>query len=461
MTSLTDASMTTFSASSNIGATASIARIRTAVSLGEAGLGHYVARAYDAARESQASLHAFCYLPQTAPAGAVDAAAPLAGVPVAVKDVIDTADMPTEFNSPAYKGRRPEQDAWVVARLRAAGASIIGKTVTTEFAWRKPGPTVNPWNDGFTPGGSSSGSAAAVAAGIVPLALGTQTQGSVIRPAAYCGIVGFKPTYGAIARTGVLPLAWSLDHVGMFATNVADVAYALALLTGVDAADPHVSHIPHVPQSATTARGTGTRRIGVLRKQAGGDIDPAQQAALDRLAAQLAQDGVEIVQVDLPAEVFETPAHALQLMSVEAAITHGGLVDRTPELVSEAMRGLVEEGRTLPATVYARIKAAQMPMAHRFHDWLTRAMALDALLVAPATGEPPRGLGYTGDASFCAPWTFLGVPAVTVPVGFGPAGLPLGAQLVGAAHRDADLLTLAEWVEARTGWQSAVAQRQG
>lgn len=458
MTPFADASMTTFPVCSTVAPIPTIARIRAEVASGNADVAQYVVRAYDAACESQASLHAFCYLPGIAPVNAADATAPLAGVPVAVKDVLDTADMPTEFNSPAYKGRRPEHDAWVVARLRAAGASIIGKTVTTEFAWRQPGATVNPWNGGFTPGGSSSGSAAAVAAGIVPLALGTQTQGSVIRPAAYCGIVGFKPTYGAIARTGVLPLAWSLDHVGMFATRVADVAYTLALVTGADAADPHVSHVPH---TAATTRGTGTRRIGVLSKQVGGEVEPAQQAALDRLAAQLARDGAEIVSVDLPVEIFETPAHALKLMSVEAAITHGELVDRTPELVSQAMRGLVDEGRKLPVTAYARIKAAQMPMAHRFHDWLTRTMALDALLVAPATGEPPRGLDYTGDASFCAPWTFLGVPAVTVPVGFGPAGLPLGAQLVGAAHGDLDLLMLAEWVEARTGWQATVAQQHG
>jgi Asp-tRNA(Asn)/Glu-tRNA(Gln) amidotransferase A subunit family amidase len=165
--------------------------------------------------------------------------------------------------------------------------------------------------------------------------------------------------------------------------------------------------------------------------------------------------------VELPQEIFATPAHALQLMAVEAAITHGDLVDRTPELVSPAMRGLVDDGRKLPATAYATIKALQVPMAQRFQAWLTQTWALDALLVAPATGEPPRGLDYTGDAAFCAPWTFLGVPAVTVPVGFGPAGLPLGAQLVGAAHGDAGLLALAEWVEARTGWEAAVVQRRG
>jgi len=190
----------------------------------------------------------------------------------------------------------------------------------------------------------------------------------------------------------------------------------LKLVAGVDVADPHASHVAAVAHSA------GKRRIGVLSKQAGGAIEPAQQAALDVLAAQLARDGAEIVAVDLPEEVFATPAYALQLMAVEAAITHGELVERTPELVSPAMRGLVDEGRKLPATTYARIKAAQMPMAQRFHAWLTQTMTLDALLVAPATGEPPRGLDYTGDASFCAPWTFLGVPAVTVPMRFGPSG---------------------------------------
>jgi Asp-tRNA(Asn)/Glu-tRNA(Gln) amidotransferase A subunit family amidase len=447
MNTVTDPLMTTFYDSPTL------REIRHAVASGDATVEQHVVSAFDAAQASQAGLRAFCYLPDAPPVNHADTSAPLAGVPVAVKDVIDTTDMPTEFNSPAYKGRRPEQDAWVVARLRAAGASILGKTVTTEFAWRHPGPTVNPWDSAFTPGGSSSGSAAAVAAGIVPLALGTQTQGSVIRPAAYCGIVGFKPTYSTIARTGVLPLAWSLDHVGLFARRVADVAYVLKLVTGADIADPHVSHVAAAP------RRQGARRIGILSKQAGGAIDTAQQAALDRLAARLSRDGAEIVTVDLPAEIFDTPAHALKLMSVEAAITHGDLVDRTPELVSPPMRGLVEEGRNLPATTYAKIKALQIPMAHRFDQWLTQTMALDALLVAPATGEPPRGLDYTGDASFCAPWTFLGVPAVTVPAGFGPAGLPLGAQLVGAAHGDTQLLALAEWVEARAGWDAAVAER--
>lgn len=430
-----------------------IAEIRAAVASGESSAEQFVIQCFDAAQASQAELHAFQYLPDTPPVNRAEAALPLAGVAVAVKDIIDTADMPTEFNSPAYAGRRPGQDACVVARLRAAGATILGKSVTTEFAFRHPGPTVNPWNSAYTPGGSSSGSAAAVSAGIVPLALGTQTQGSVIRPAAYCGVVGFKPTYGTIARTGVLPLAWSLDHVGLFARTVADATYVLRLVAGTDAGDPHASH---VPGTGTVAKAAG-RRIGMLTKQAGGALEPAQQAALDALAERLSRDGAEIVMVDLPAEIFDTPRHALTLMGVEAAITHGELVDRSPELVSVPMRELVAQGRALPATDYAMTKVLQGRMAHRFDRWLRETMALDALLVAPASGEPPRGLDFTGDASFCAPWTFLGVPAVTVPAGFGPAGLPLGAQLVGAANGDVALLDLAEWVEQRTGWKAAVA----
>ncbi|MEA3124729.1 MAG: hypothetical protein QOD67_1748 [Caballeronia sp.] len=430
-----------------------IAEIRAGVASGKTSVEHFVMQSFDAAKASQAELHAFEYLPGAPPVTCAEKTLPLAGVSVAVKDIIDTADMPTEFNSRAYTGRRPERDASVVARLRAAGATILGKSVTTEFAFRHPGPTVNPWNSAYTPGGSSSGSAAAVSAGIVPLALGTQTQGSVIRPAAYCGVVGFKPTYGTIARTGVLPLAWSLDHIGLFTTNVADAAYVLRLVAGTDASDPHASHVP-----AAVAKVAG-RRIGILARQVGGAVEPAQQAALDALAERLSRDGADIVIVDLPAEIFNTPRHALTLMGVEAAITHGELVDRSPELVSAPMRELVEQGRALPAIDYARTKVLQERMAHRFERWIRETMALDALLVAPASGEPPRGLDSTGDASFCAPWTFLGVPAITVPVGFGPAGLPLGAQLVGAANGDAALLDLAEWVEERTGWKAAVATR--
>jgi Asp-tRNA(Asn)/Glu-tRNA(Gln) amidotransferase A subunit family amidase len=199
----------------------------------------------------------------------------------------------------------------------------------------------------------------------------------------------------------------------------------------------------------------------VLRQQIGGPIDKAQQHVLTQLAMRLRADGAEIVGADLPAELVDAARHASILLAVEAALTHGELIDRSPALVSAPITALVEEGRALPATEYAKAKALQVQMALRFDRWLTEAAGLDALLVAPASGEAPRGLDYTGDAAFCTLWTFLGVPAVTLPVGFGPGGLPLGVQLIGASQCDAGLLSLAEWVEGRAGWSAAVASRSG
>ncbi|PZR51089.1 amidase [Paraburkholderia fungorum] len=435
-----------------------IREIRDAIRAGTRTIDQTVQQAFDAAQRLQPELQAFIHLPAAPVINRAAPHAPLAGVPVGVKDLIDTADMPTAYGSPAYEGRRPDKDAWVVARLREAGATVLGKTVTTEFAWRQPGATTNPWNSNHTPGGSSSGSAAAVAAGIVPLALGTQTFGSVIRPAAYCGVVGVKPSYGTIARTGVLPLSGSLDHLGVFTTNVADAVHVLSILAGSDADDPHPSHNGRQRKDPGDAA-KRPPRIGVLREQIGGAIDKAQQHVLNQLALRLRADGAEIVGADVPAELFNAARHASILVAVEAALVHGELVDRSPDLVSAPIKALVAEGRALPATGYAKAKALQVQMALRFDRWLTEEAGLDALLVAPASGEAPRGLDYTGDAAFCAPWTFLGVPAVTLPVNFGPAGLPLGVQLVGAGQHDAALLSLAEWVEGRTGWNIAVASR--
>jgi amidase len=271
-------------------------------------------------------------------------------------------------------------------------------------------------------------------------------------------VVGVKPSYGTIARTGVLPLSGSLDHLGVFTTNVADAVHALSVLAGSDADDPHASH-HHRERKGPVDAAKRPPRIGVLRQQVGGPVDGAQQHVLDQLASRLRADGAEIVAIDLPAELADAARHASILLAVEAALTHGDLVDRAPALVSAPMTALVEQGRALPATEYAKAKAMQVKMALRFDRWLTETAELDALLVAPASGEAPRGLDYTGDAAFCTPWTFLGVPAVTLPVGFGPAGLPLGVQLVGASQHDAALLSLAEWVESRAGWSIAIASR--
>ena len=424
--------------------------IRRAVESGLLTIRQSIESADEAARRTQPWLHAFSYLPDSPVVNQADTGSPFAGIPIGVKDLIDTADMPTEYNSPAYAGRRPGTDSVLVARLRQAGGTILGKTVTTEFAWRHPGPTVNPWNTKHTPGGSSSGSAAAVAAGIVPLAFGTQTIGSVIRPAAYCGVVGFKPTYASIARTGVLPLAPSLDHIGLFTANVADAAYTFKVVSGGDDQDFHSSH---VRRNSNGNDGSTHMRIGILRRPVGSAMEPAQHSALMQLAARLDADGAELVTVDLPDELADMGALISAILSVEAAVVHGGLLDLSPGLVSPVMTSLINDGRGVSGVDYARARAAQVRLAHLFGHWLQAAMRLDALLVAPAPGEAPVGLSYTGDASWCAPWTFLGVPAVTLPIALGPAGLPLGAQLIGAAQHDERLLAVAEWVETRAGWQ--------
>lgn len=435
--------------------------LHEAVAAGTCSVEQAIRPSFEAAQRSQAELHAFAYLPDALPLKPGDRLAPLAGVPVALKDLIDTADMPTEFGSPAYTGRRPPQDAWVVRRLREAGATILGKTVTTEFAWRHPGATTNPWQREHTPGGSSSGSAAAVGAGIVPLALGTQTFGSVIRPAAYCGVVGLKPSYGTIARSGVLPLAGSLDHLGLFTRNVGDAAYALQILAGTDNDDPYGLPVVGLAQPAPFGiEAVRHRRIGVLRRQVGGAVEPAQQQVLQALAERLAREGAEMVEIELPDEMAQAMPVASVLLAVEAALVHGALIDRTPALVSAPMQALVAEGRSLAATEYARARAQQVRMALGFSRWFSETAALDALLVAPASGEAPRGLDYTGDAAFCTLWTLLGVPALTLPLGFGPAGLPLGAQLIGAHRQDQALLSLAAWVETHSDWPLAVARRR-
>jgi Asp-tRNA(Asn)/Glu-tRNA(Gln) amidotransferase A subunit family amidase len=427
--------------------------IRRAVEGGVLTIQQSIESADKAARQTQPWLHAFSYLPDAPIVNQAEIGLPFAGVPIGIKDLIDTADMPTEYNSPAYAGRTPETDAVLVTRLR----TIVGKTITTEFAWRHPGPTVNPWNKKHTPGGSSSGSAAAVSAGIVPLAFGTQTFGSVIRPAAYCGVVGFKPTYGSIARTGVLPLAPSLDHIGMFTANVGDAAYAFKVVSGSDDQDFHFSHVRSKHNSQSNDGGA-IIRIGMLRRQVGTAMEPAQDSALTRLAARLQAEGAEVVTVDLPVELEDMGALVSAILAVEAAVVHGALLDRSPGLISSVMTSLIQEGRGVSSVDYARARAAQVRLAHLFDRWLQEDMRLDVLLVAPATGEAPVGLDYTGDASLCAPWTFLGVPAITLPIAIGPAGLPLGAQLIGAAQHDERLLAVAEWVEARAGWQAVKLQ---
>ena len=355
----------------------------------------------------------------------------LAGVPVGVKDIIDTVDMPTEHGSPIYRGNRPFADAACVALIRAAGGVILGKTVTTEFANRHPGPTVHPHNAEHTPGGSSSGSAAAVADFQVPLALGTQTGGSVIRPAAFCGVIGYKPSFGEFSRVGVKMQCHNLDTLGIICRSLEDVA----LLRGVLLVqEPH-----RVDRNATAPR------IGFCRTPTWEHADGDTHALLERTAAVLSAGGAAVEEVTLkPADILD---HHRRIFEFEAARNYAYEYDVHREQVSQALReGLLAPGRALPLAAY--IEAIEMAEAFRrnLDDVFAR---VDVLLAPSAVGEAPEGLSSTGDPRFNAIWTLAWTPCLTLPAGNGRKGLPLGNQLVGSRFRDEALLDAAAWVEAR------------
>ena len=401
----------------------------------------YAAACLDKAKALEPSLKAFEYLPTDV----TRRLGPLSGIPVGIKDIIATSDMPTTNGSPIYRDCIPAADAWVVARLRHLGATIFGKTVSTEFAWRHPGPTVNPWNPRHTPGGSSSGSAAAVAAGIVPLALGTQTLGSVIRPAAFNGVVGLKPSFGAIPRTGVHPLSPSLDHVGFFARRVDDVAYALSLLAGSSDVDLHARPVPAFEISVE--RGVppaDTPRLAVVRFAKWSRAELEQQKVFESGITALREAGAILEELELPILDQANWDTIQAILASEAALIFGDLVERFPDRTSDHLKSLVQTGKAHSAHDYLAAKARQEKLRSAFAADIS---GFDAVLTLPAFGEAPEGLTYTGDAEYCAPWTLLGVPAVSLPAGFGKNGLPLGIQIVGTYREDYRLLRVAKWVE--------------
>jgi Asp-tRNA(Asn)/Glu-tRNA(Gln) amidotransferase A subunit family amidase len=410
----------------------------------------YAATCLEQAKAAEDRLKAFEYLPQDV----ARRPGPLSGVPVAIKDIIATSDMPTTNGSPIYRDHVPERDAWVVERLRNLGATIFGKTVSTEFAWRHPGPTVNPWNPAHTPGGSSSGSAAAVAAGIVPLALGTQTLGSVIRPAAFNGVVGFKPSFGAIPRTGVHPLSPSLDHVGLFARRVDDVAFALSLLAGSDDGDPHGRPLPAFEIDAVQGVPPLQRpRLGIVRFENWSKAEPEQQQLLEAAITKSRDAGAVLQELEL-GELDRTNWNAINtILASEAALIFEGLVERFPDRSSDHLKSLVRTGKTHSALEYLAAKALQEKLRSAFTIEIS---GFDAILTLPAFGEAPEGLSFTGNAEFCAPWTLLGVPALTLPAGFGKRGLPLGLQIVGAYRHDERTLRAAKWIESLLGFDPGI-----
>jgi Asp-tRNA(Asn)/Glu-tRNA(Gln) amidotransferase A subunit family amidase len=369
---------------------------------------------------------------------------PLHGVPVGIKDIFDTSDMPTEFGSSLWVGRTPRRDAAAVARLRSAGAIIMGKTVTTEYAFRHPGKTRNPHDLSRTPGGSSSGSAAAVAAGMVPGAIGSQTNGSVIRPAAFCGVVGFKPTHGLIPRSGALLLSRTLDHVGAFARTVEDAALMTEVMAGFDEEDPDTRPIARPPLAAVAASEPPLPpRFALVRTPVWDRAEPVTRMAFEELAAELGEAMAEV-------ELGESFARAYDMhttiMQVEMAHNLHRDYEKGRDQLSAPLREMIERGRERLASEYTRALGGIAPLNEMLDPIFDE---YDAIVTPAAPGEAPPGLESTGDAIFCTLWTYLGTPAVTLPLMRSEAGLPLGVQLVGRRGNDARLLRTARWLVAR------------
>jgi Asp-tRNA(Asn)/Glu-tRNA(Gln) amidotransferase A subunit family amidase len=367
---------------------------------------------------------------------------PLHGVPVGLKDIIDTADMPTENGCALHKGRTPREDAAVVAKLRAAGAVILGKTVTTECAYYAPGKTRNPWNPEHTPGGSSSGSAAAVAASMVPLALGSQTNGSVIRPAAFCGVYGYKPTHGLIPRSGILQLSRALDHVGLFARSLDDVALLAEQLAGYHEDDPDTRPRARVPfQQVLHEEPPIEPMLAFIRTPHWDRVDPEAQAAFGELVEAL---GERVEEVDLLSSADAGWDWHKTIMEVDMAASFEREWQQGRDRLSQQLRSLIERGREVRAVDYKRALGAVAPVAASLDELFMERY--DAILTPAAPGVAPRGLGSTGDPRFCTLWTLLGMPALSLPLMQGAGGLPLGAQLVGRRGFDARLMRTARWL---------------
>ncbi len=365
---------------------------------------------------------------------------PLHGVPAGIKDIYDVAGLPTRAGSRVLAQAQPaETDSDPVRRLRQAGALILGKTATTEFASADPAATVNPWSRGHTPGGSSSGSAAAVAARMVPIALGSQTAGSVLRPAAFCGIVGFKPGYGQIPSTGVLPFAWSLDTMGTLTRTVADAALAFRVLSRVSSVQPARGSAEGPPRPP---------HLGYVPRILPDRLDVRMRAMLADAASRFEQAGARVQEAMLPADFgVSLDAHQL-IMLAEAAAFHQHRFPGQLSRYGPRIRKLVEVGALVPAAAYLDAQRVRRDLFERLASLMAR---FDALIVPAAPGPAPETLDYTGDPAFNAPWTLFGLPAITICGGIDADGLPLGLQLVGRPGAEQTVLSVAAWCEQALG----------
>ena len=369
---------------------------------------------------------------------------PLHGVPVGIKDIYYTQGMRTTCCSPIFEDFVPEYDATTVALLKKAGAIIMGKTVTTQFACGDPSPTRNPWNGEHTPGGSSSGSAVGVAAGVFPAALGSQTGGSVLRPASYNGVVGLKPTFGRISRYGVVPVAWSLDTMGTFTRSVEDAALMLNVLAGRDINDHSSSSEPVPDYTAFIGSLSSPPRIGIVRpfffERCDDEVKGRTLEAIDRLA----KAGALVEDVDLSCD-FDTVLSAQRvLMTVEGAAVHQKNFGLRPDDFAPNVRGVIEAGMVTPAVTYVQAQRVRRSFRRAMEE---AARGFD-VMVSPTTVTPaPRDLSTTGDPMFQAPWTTCGLPTITLPIGLSESGLPLGLQIAAGPFDEEGLFAAASWCE--------------
>ncbi|TRZ67573.1 MAG: amidase [Rhodocyclaceae bacterium] len=370
---------------------------------------------------------------------------PMHGIPVGVKDIIDTQDMPTEDGTVLHAGRTPSDDASVVSMLRAAGAIIIGKTVTSELATYSPGKTRNPHNPEHTPGGSSSGSAAAVAARMVPLAIGTQTNGSVIRPAAYCGVVGYKPSFGLVSRHGVLKQSRPLDQIGVMARSVEDAAFVAEQIIGYDENDPDTRVLPK-PRLREIALQEPPLppTLAFVKTSMWKLVDAQSREAFAELVTHL---GERVEEFSLPAGFKDAWKWHQTIMEADLAKNFEAEYNDGRDKLSESLRGQIERGRRVRAVDYNKaldqIPALNSGLSQLFD------LRYEAILTPAAAGTAPLGLESTGSPAFCTLWTLCGLPAITLPLMQGANGLPLGVQLVGPRGGDARLLRTARWLVAQ------------
>ncbi len=378
--------------------------------------------ALGAARRADAELHAGV------------ASGPLAGIGIGVKDIVATAAQPTQLGSPIYAGAQPQFDAECVMRLQRAGGFVLGKTVTTEFAFLHPGKTRNPWRAAHTPGGSSSGSAAAVALGQVAAAIGTQTNGSIIRPAAYCGVVGFKPTVGALPFAGVNPFSPTLDTLGVFARRVADCALLASCLADPPRIASEPAHIDAPPRLAFLAAFPWVAT--------GAEQERAMQAAV----ASLHGAGAMVTEVALPESWRDAHFVLRTIMLCEGAQQLGALQARERERMSAKLNAALDEGREIGEGAYRAALARRDALIVAATEWLA---PFDAIITPPAPGSAPADLTQTGDPSCCTLWSLLGAPAISIPIALADNGLPLGLQLATIAGGDDRLLAVARWCEER------------